>query len=357
MPRRAVDTGLSLIAAALAACLARESPAVRGLELWVAAITAGLTLLIINVWRLIGASKGSDSVPFSRPDPGPVPAPSPVRIVPLSSVKSVANFRDRRFQRFESCVEPAEIVPPALRAARGARRQTPELRGNWVMVSMFVGCDGRPWSESEIAGRLDSLLHAGRWVAGQANRYKTPLALGLCDTYCAVEDDTADPVAVGFAPEGDEVGPAEADQATRALIAMSRGARQLGCRDATDLVQRIAARLPGSRCAWFLHIRRGGRSLAIAHDITELQGVCLAVCYAREASFTEPVVKAPGPDPVTFVHEFLHLFGATDKYGVPLRAFPRATVTAGDVMRLDRTRLARLQIDPLTAAEIGWLSP
>jgi hypothetical protein len=84
--------------------------------------------------------------------------------------------------------------------------------------------------------------------------------------------------------------------------------------------------------------------------------VCLAVCYAREASFTEPVVRAPGPDPVTFVHELLHLFGATDKYGVPLSEFPPGAVTACDVMRLDRTRLARLHVDPLTAAEIGWVS-
>ncbi len=357
MPRRAVETGLSLLAAALAACLARESEALRGLELWVAAIAAGLTILIINLGRVIGADKGSDSVPSSRPGPGPVRASSTVSIVPLLGVKNVANFRDRKFQRFESCAELPDIGPTALRASpRVARRQQTELRGNLVMVSCFVGCDGRPWSESEIAGRLDSLLHAGRWVAGEANRYRMPLTLGVCDTYFAVEDDSADQIEVGFAPEGDDVGPAEADQATRALITMSQGARQLGFRDATDMVERIAARLPGSRCAWFLHIRRGGRSLAIAPDHTELQGVCLAVCYAREASFTEPVVKVPGPDPVTFVHELLHLFGATDKYGVALSAFPSAAVTAHDVMRLDRTRLTRLRIDPLTAAEIGWLS-
>jgi len=357
MPRRAVESVLSLAAAALAAWLARESETLRGLELWVAAIAAGLTILTVNLLRAIGAGNASDSVPLSRPGLGPVRASATVSIVPLLSVRKVTNFRNRKFQRFESGAELPEIEPPALQvSARIARRQPPELRGNWVMVSLFVGCDGRPWSESEIAGRLDSLLHAGRWVAEEANRYRMPLALGVCDTYFTVEDDSTARIEIGFAPEGDDMGPAEADQATKALILMSRGARQLGFRDATDMVEKIAARLPGSRCAWFLHIRRGGRSLAIPHDLTELQGVCLAVCYAREASFTEPVVKVPGPDPVTFVHELLHLFGATDKYGVPLSAFPSGAVTAYDVMRLDRTRLARLRVDPLTAAEIGWLS-
>ena len=357
MPRRAVESVLSVLAAALAAWLARESETLRGLELWVAAIAAGLTILIINLRRAIGADNASNSVPPSHPGPGPVQASSTVSIVPLSSVQKIANFRNRKFQRFESGAEPPEIDPPPLQlSARIARCQPPELRGNWVMVSLFVGCDGRPWSESEIAGRLDSLLHAGRWVAAEASRYRMPLALGVCDTYFAVEDDSTERIEIGFAAEGDDMGPAEADQATKALILMSRGARQLGFRDATDMVEKIAARLPGSRSVWLLHIRRGGRSLAIPLDLTELQGVCLAVCYAREASFTEPVVKVPGPDPVTFVHELLHLFGATDKYGVPLSEFPLGAVTAYDVMRLDQTRLARLRVDPLTAAEIGWVS-
>jgi len=357
MPRRAVESVLSLVAAALAAWLARESEALRGLELWMAAIAAGLTFLIINLGRAIGVNNARYAVAPSHPGLGPARASATVSIVPLSSVQKVANFRDRRFQRFEGRGELPEIEPPALLVpARIVRCQPAGLRGNWVLVSLFVGCDGRPWSESEVAGRLDSLLHAGRWVAKEADRYRMPLALGVCNTYFAVEDDSTDRIEIGFAPEGNDMGPAETDQATRALILMSRGARRLGFRDATDMVEKIAARLPGSRCAWFLHIRRGGRSLAIPHDLTELQGLCLAVCYAREASFTEPVVKLPGPDPVTFVHELLHLFGAADKYGVPLSAFPPGAVTVSDVMRLDRTRLAKLRVDSLTAAEIGWLS-
>ena len=123
------------------------------------------------------------------------------------------------------------------------------------MVSLFVGCDGRPWTESEVIGRLDALLHVGRWVAGQASRYKIPLTLGVCDTYFAVEDDSTEQVEIGFAPEGDEVGPAELGQITKSLVMMSRAACRLGFRDADEMVETIAGKLPGFRSVWFLHIR------------------------------------------------------------------------------------------------------
>jgi hypothetical protein len=229
------------------------------------------------------------------------------------------------------------------------------LLGNWVIVSLFAGCDGRPWSESEIGGRLDSLVTAGRWVVGEASRYGIPLEIGVSDTYFAVEDESTTDVEIGFAPEGTVSAPKETDQVTHVLTMMSRSAHQLRFRDAPDMVRRIAARLPGSRAVWFLHIRRAGRSLAVPLDLTELQGVCLAVCYARETSFTESVLRIPGPDAVTFVHELLHLFGASDKYGESLNIFPPGTVTSDDVMRLDQTRLARLRVDPYTAAEVGWV--
>jgi hypothetical protein len=94
--------------------------------------------------------------------------------------------------------------------------------------------------------------------------------------------------------------------------------------------------------------------MAIPADLTELIGVSLALCYAREANFPEPLRRPPFTDPVTVVHELLHLFGATDKYALPLDAFPPGSVTSRDVMRLDSSRLDRLRIDRATAAEIGW---
>ncbi len=94
--------------------------------------------------------------------------------------------------------------------------------------------------------------------------------------------------------------------------------------------------------------------MAIPDDLTELIGVSLALCYAREANFPEPLHRPPYTDPVTVVHELLHLFGASDKYAVPLSSFPPGSVTSRDVMRLDSSRLERLRIDRATAAEIGW---
>ncbi len=59
-------------------------------------------------------------------------------------------------------------------------------------------------------------------------------------------------------------------------------------------------------------------------------------------------------DPTTVAHELLHLFGATDKYGVALRSFRPGSVTSRDIMRLNHDLLSRMTIDPLTASEVGW---
>jgi hypothetical protein len=87
-----------------------------------------------------------------------------------------------------------------------------------------------------------------------------------------------------------------------------------------------------------------------------LEGVALAVCYLREASFPEPLPRNASArvDPVTVVHELLHLFGASDKYGHPLREFEPGTVTRHEVMRLSESRLSRLRIDERSARELGW---
>ncbi|MHC5541100.1 hypothetical protein ACYOEI_23000, partial [Singulisphaera rosea] len=106
---------------------------------------------------------------------------------------------------------------------------------------------------------------------------------------------------------------------------------------------------------WLLHPRRAGRSLAIPLDRTELRGVSLAVCYAREANFPEPLVGFPFTDPVTIVHELMHLFGASDKYGVPLGSYPAKSVSSRDIMRLSESTLSRLRVDPRTAWEVGWI--
>ena len=98
------------------------------------------------------------------------------------------------------------------------------------------------------------------------------------------------------------------------LILMSRAAARLGFRDAQDMIARINARVEADQCVWLIDPPQAGRSIAIPLESTEVDGVSLALCYAREANFPEPLRvwmdNAPGyigPD------EVLHLFGATTR--------------------------------------------
>jgi hypothetical protein len=149
--------------------------------------------------------------------------------------------------------------------------------------------------------------------------------------------------------------PFEVDAVTKALTGASRAAIRLGFPDAAAFIAAINPRVEADTRVWLLHPRQAGHSLAVPLDETELAGVSLAVCYAREASFPEPLTRAPFTDPVTIAHELLHLFGASDKYGVPVRSFPARSVTSREIMRLDESSLSRLRVDPLTAREIGWI--
>ncbi len=223
------------------------------------------------------------------------------------------------------------------------------------MLSVFLGRDGRSWSDEEIARAACRLEKAGRWVEREAIRWGAPVNLDLADTYFAVDIPEPDDVEVTFVPQGDRMEPFEAHATSKALIDSSRAAaapRLSRCRGLAGQNQ-PEGRRRRSR-VWLLHPRRAGRSLAVPLDDTDLAGVSLAVCYAREANFPEPLTGPPFTDPVTVVHELLHLFGASDKYGVSLRSFPPGTVTSRDVMRLSESSLSRLRIDPATAREIGW---
>ena len=131
----------------------------------------------------------------------------------------------------------------------------------------------------------------------------------------------------------------------------------LGFADLADLISQIDPRADHDLTVWFVHLLRAGRSSAVAADRFRYPGVGLALCYARESAASGPLVGIPYVDPATLAHEFLHLFGASDKYGTSLRSFPVRSVTGRDIMRLDHERLGALRIDPLTASEIGWTTP
>ena len=141
---------------------------------------------------------------------------------------------------------------------------------------------------------------------------------------------------------------------TKYLAIASRASARHGFADMAELAGRIRGRLDVDAQAWLLHLRGAGRSMAIPAGDSALAGVDLAVCFSREASFPEPTSGGGRVDPLTVVHELLHLFGATDKYGVPLADFPGDTVTRDDIMRMDHETLDRLRVDDRTASEIGW---
>jgi hypothetical protein len=278
------------------------------------------------------------------------PADGEVGVARMAGVVGEPNPIDPQFRRFVG-EDPAREVAPL--KDLDARR-VPPLLGQVVWASVFLGRDGRSWSDEEIAWAHDSLRRAGVWIEREAMRWNAPVNIELADTYFVTDDHAPDDVEIMFQPEGETQGPIEARAVNKALVGMSRAAARLGFRDAVDLVSRINARLGADVTVWLIHPRRAGRSFAVPLENTELAGVSLAVCYAREASFPEPLTNPPRTDPVTIAHEFLHLFGATDKYGRPLSAFPPNSVTTRDIMRLSQTNLARLRIDPGTAAEIGW---
>jgi len=323
-----------------------------GLGVWLAIVSLGLLVLIVEIIRVIVRANRRAGASALGPRAAKVDNPA-AGIIPLSLEPKEPNIRDPRRARF---------IGPFTRAEETADRPSmpwtktasPPLRGRVVLVSMFVGADGRWWTDSEIARQLDSLERAGRWMEKQAGRYGVELGVGLADVYFSVEGEATPDVAIGFAPEGIDFGPYEQGSAVRALTLMSRAAAELGFHDAVDFVREIRARLPDATPVWLLHVRQAGRSMAVPLDLTELEGVSLALCFAREASFTEAISRPPVPDAATLAHETLHLFGASDKYGTPLGSFAPGTVTHRDIMRLDYDRLEQLRVDPLTARELGW---
>jgi hypothetical protein len=306
-----------------------------------------LVALLVEIAALVRASGAPAQERLPRYAP---PADGAVGIVPLAGVVSESNPHDPRFRRFLT-VETSESFPGS---APPESRAAPALVGRVVLVSLFVGRNGEVWSETEVARAHGALVRAAAWIEREAIRWNAPVNLDLAETYFVVEDDESEDVEIGFYPKGDDVQPFEADAVTKALRCTSRAAGQLGFHDAAALFAAINGRFQADTRVWLLHPREAGHSLAVPLDETPLAGVSLAVCYAREASFPEPLVSPPFTDPVTIVHELLHLFGASDKYGVPLRSFPPRSVTNREVMRLDESSLLRLRIDSLTAEEIGW---
>jgi hypothetical protein len=191
-------------------------------------------------------------------------------------------------------------------------------------------------------------------MQNEADRHGAGVAVGLADAYFRVEGDRTPETEIGAAWDGSGLGLFEMNTIARSLTLMSRAAAQLGFHDSVDLVREVTGRLDGAIPVWLLHLPRAGRSFAVPLDLTEQDGVSLALCYAHSKEFSDSIIRSPIPDAAMIAHEILHLFGASDKYGVPLGSFRPGLVTNRDIMRMDLPRLERLRVDPLTARELGW---
>lgn len=267
----------------------------------------------------------------------------------LAGVEATANRRDARFSRFERFG-----TEPGLDAAAEGRVASAALGGRVLIVSLFVGRYGQAWEDEEIAAACRALGRVAEWVEREAARWNARVNVDLCDTYFAADDPEDPDVVVQFLPEGDHQGPFEAQADAKTIASASRAALALGFADIEALMRAVHRRADADWVVWMVHPRAAGRSLAIPVPDSPVPGVALAVCYAREASFPEPIAQPPFPDPTTYAHEMLHLFGASDKYKKPLSAFAPGLVSDRDIMALYQRSLPRLRVDRLTASEIGW---
>ncbi len=336
----------SPLAAALAIGLARDdsSRELAALAFLLALATVALVAEGI-AWRGAVASRAN------RPTPeGARPADGVVDVVPIVGVESRPNPIDRRWRCFDGVDAAGSPAAGPARLPAG----DPPLLGRVVLVSTFVGMDGRGWTVREIGRAHESLIRAGLWIEGEAGRRQAPVNIGLAETYFRFEDGAASAVKLAFVPEGDDVGPMEEDATTKYVALASRAAAGFGFSDVVDWLARINPRIDADARVWLFHLRQAGRSLAIPASESGLPGVGLAIGFAREASFPEPLSGEGRVDPTTIVHELLHLFGASDKYGVPLPSYPPRSVSGRDIMRLDHVSLSRMRVDDLTAAEVGW---
>jgi hypothetical protein len=275
-----------------------------------------------------------------------------VELVGLGAFRGEPNPFNAAIFRYE----PGDIGGDEFAAAPVGSGRCPPLLGRVVVVSLFLGRDGRTWSDSEVAESYEALFRGISWLEREAQRYGARVNVDLARVYFVADDDDPDEVLLGFVRHGDEVGPFEQEAATKALTRATRAAAALGFHDATELFGAVARASGADTTVWLLHPREAGRSFAIPPEFHAPGNLNLAVFYPREASFPEPLAPPARADPVTVVHELLHLFGASDKYGTPLSSFAPQTVTSREVMRLSEERLSRLRIDPRTAAEIGWLT-
>ena len=175
------------------------------------------------------------------------------------------------------------------------------------------------------------------------------------DTYFVARGEAHREVEIEFQYEGNALNAFEKDDARHTLASLNSAAIDLHFHHAVELIEAVEGRVEADVAVWLIHPRMAGRSFAIPVDSLTGPAFHLAVCYPVFSDLPEPFLGPAAADPVTLIHEILHLFGASDKYNQPIHAFEPGAVTRADVMRLDEDRLDRLRVDRQTAQELGWI--
>jgi hypothetical protein len=308
-------------------------------------LAAGLVVeLMIGVLAPRGPSR-------TEPPAGARAADGVVGIAPVVGVRTEPNPVDPRFCRFIALGPDAagSLAPPA--------SEPPPLLGRVVIFAIFVGKDGTSWTDGEIAEAHRQILRAGAWLERQAKRWEAAVNVDLAETYFVGEDHAVEEIELARVEQPYQNAIDDARGTVKEISSANRVAGRLGFRDIAELFARIGPRVEADHRVWLLLPRSAGTPCEIDEKHTGIPGVRLAICFADEDSPPRPLIGPPWIDPVSVVHELLHLFGAQDKYGTRLSALPIDGVTPADVMRLDKERLGEIQVDPGTAAEIGWTGP
>ena len=302
-------------------------------------------IVLIAGTLILFRSQGLESAPISTR-----PADGLVEFVAAAGVRVEANSSFPEVGRFGGFLDAGPHPSVPIKPFRAA----PSLMGEVALWSIFIGRDGKNWSQVEIVDAIRATERAGLWIESEASRHEASVNVRVVATYFEGLDPLEHDVEVGFQQNGREMGPHEGNAEVQAIASASRVAQLHGFTDLIDLVQKVQSRVPADRHAWILHVRREGQSFAVVPADSPIPGLSLAYCYVRETSFSGVLGRFGLVDAVTIAHELLHLFGASDKYGVPLSEFPPGSVGPKDVMRLNYERLSQLRVDPLTALEVGW---
>ena len=286
------------------------------------------------------------------PQRDPLVPDGKIAIRAVSGYNIAPNRADTRFGRYEALPQPGTIAP-----VPRPERPRSRLSGRVVISTIFVSSEYRPWTDEEIGRSLTAVERACRWLEREAIRWKASVKLEVAGGYFALPSEPFEEPDINLADQGHDLGLVAIGEWEWILKGLNHAVPALGATDFVAFIEAVEQEFEeADEVVWLVFPRQAGRSFALPRHEALTGGANLAVCYAVDSNFPEPLRGAePRVDPATIAHEFLHLFHASDKYGKRLDRFERGTVTRFDIMRMSPARSFRSnRVDLATAREIGW---